>query len=724
MKLDHSQRRWLALFSGGLLIVTALSFRVELNRPWKKYQSEFKEMGYELAKAEYEKAMAEPGSHTEAHRKELQLSLARAKAKMKDFANWPIEIKQVYIPALGRVDRCSTCHLGIDDPLFKNASQPFRYHPGGYLSAHPPDKFGCTVCHRGQGPGLTIEDAHGHTENWLEPMLPLENTQASCGACHPPGGNSTGERTLIGGKFLLHKDIELKGAARLSEGRKLFEDAGCLGCHQAAGYTLKEPLGPPLTLVGSKVDDQWLYHWLRNPRSYLPNSRMPDFSFTDVEAKIAVTYFSTLKSKEMEREALDKIGRIEAAVGSGIIEKGKKLFDESQCVACHSISGKADSMGPDLARVVLKVKKAWLFNWLKDPAYFFPKTRMPNYRFSDEEAGAITAYLFSEFKTAKTAANGAEGAKTPVVEFPVPYPAMIEKGKEILDKYGCAGCHEIAGLKKKSIIGPELTGIGLRRSDMLDFGKIPRPQAQSNGALPLWLYTKMRDPRAFAFSLRMPNFNFSNEQALALTTFLLSLGSTEELPRRYMVQSKNGAYFRPAGAFGKIADELKCFTCHSANGIGGDLAPDLSRQGSQVNKAWLVEFLRNPGQIRPALGKKMPRFNITREEAEQIAEYISMVFVDDTVPLEIFKEGGPTPQMTDEGAKLYTAKGCMACHKIGPLGVNIGPDLTRAGLRLKAGWIYNWIKEPQFYLPKTMMPNLKLTEREAKAITAYLLDQK
>lgn len=721
MKLNHSQRRWLALFSGGLFIVTALSFNVEFNRPWKKYQSEFKETGYKLARAEYEKAMAEPGSHTEEHKKEVQLKRARAKAKMGDFANWPVEINQLYIPALQRVDRCTTCHLGIDDPLFKEAGQPFRSHPGGYLTAHPPDKFGCTICHRGQGPALTVEDAHGHAENWLQPMLPLENTQASCGACHQPGGNSTGERTLIGGRFLLHKDIELKGAARLSEGRKIFEDAGCLGCHQAAGYTIKEPLGPPLTHVGSKVDDQWLYRWLRNPKSYLPNSRMPDFALTDVEAKIAVTYFSTLKSKEKEREALDRIGRIEAAIGPEIIEKGKKLFDESQCVACHSISGKADSMGPDLFRVVMKVKKAWLFSWLKDPAYFFPKTRMPNYRFSDEEAAAITAYLFSEFKNS---ANGAGREKEPAVEFPVAYAAMLDKGKEILDKYGCAGCHEIAGLKKKNIIGPELTEIGIRRSDMLDFGKLPRPNGKGNGALPLWLNTKVKEPRAFSLGLKMPDFNFSNEQAAALTTFLLSLGSTEEMPRRFIMPSKNGAYLRPAGAFGKVADELKCFTCHSAKGIGGDLAPDLSREGSQVNKDWLVDFLMQPGQIRPAFGKKMPRFNMGRGEAEQIAEYISMVFVDDNIPSEIFKKGELTSQMVDNGAKLYTAKGCLACHKIGAVGAPIGPDLTKAGSRLKEGWIYNWIKEPKAYLPKTIMPDLKLSDAEARAITAYLLAQK
>ncbi len=29
-------------------------------------------------------------------------------------------LQQVWLPDLGRVDRCTTCHLGVDDPAFAN----------------------------------------------------------------------------------------------------------------------------------------------------------------------------------------------------------------------------------------------------------------------------------------------------------------------------------------------------------------------------------------------------------------------------------------------------------------------------------------------------------------------------------------------------------------------------------------------------------------------------
>ena len=47
----------------------------------------------------------------------------------------PPQIHQVLLPGLQRVDRCTTCHLGVDDPTMKNAPEPFRYHAGP-RSAH------------------------------------------------------------------------------------------------------------------------------------------------------------------------------------------------------------------------------------------------------------------------------------------------------------------------------------------------------------------------------------------------------------------------------------------------------------------------------------------------------------------------------------------------------------------------------------------------------------
>ena len=79
-------------------------------------------------------------------------------------------IKQLIVSDLGRVDRCTTCHVAIDKPQLALAEQPFTAHPGDYLKWHPPEKFGCTVCHGGQGLATEVKAAHGQVEHWERPL--------------------------------------------------------------------------------------------------------------------------------------------------------------------------------------------------------------------------------------------------------------------------------------------------------------------------------------------------------------------------------------------------------------------------------------------------------------------------------------------------------------------------------------------------------------------------
>ena len=85
-----------------------------------------------------------------------------------------------------------------------------------------------------------------------------------------------------------------------------------------------------------------------------------------------------------------------------------------------------------------------------------------------------------------------------------------------------------------------------------------------------------------------------------------------------------------------------------------------------------------------------------------------------------------------EGEKLFTAKGCIACHSMvaanAPKGM-VGPNLANVGARsyIAAGTLKNtdenlarWIRDPQGIKKGVLMPNLGLTESEAVALAAYL----
>ena len=125
-------------------------------------------------------------------------------------------VRQVWLPDLDRVDRCTTCHLGVDDPAFAAAPALFRTHPGTWLATHPVERFGCTVCHGGQGEATDFARAgHRPIAGVAHAMRPLETIEANCGACH--------------------RSLEPPDAPRLAEGRRLIQESGCVGVPRHPG---------------------------------------------------------------------------------------------------------------------------------------------------------------------------------------------------------------------------------------------------------------------------------------------------------------------------------------------------------------------------------------------------------------------------------------------------------------------------------------------------------
>jgi mono/diheme cytochrome c family protein len=78
-------------------------------------------------------------------------------------------------------------------------------------------------------------------------------------------------------------------------------------------------------------------------------------------------------------------------------------------------------------------------------------------------------------------------------------------------------------------------------------------------------------------------------------------------------------------------------------------------------------------------------------------------------------------KLAEDGKHLYETKySCSGCHRINGKGGQVGPDLSRAGFRLNANWIYQWIQYPQGFRNNTKMPAFNMPEADAKAITMYL----
>ena len=86
------------------------------------------------------------------------------------------------------------------------------------------------------------------------------------------------------------------------------------------------------------------------------------------------------------------------------------------------------------------------------------------------------------------------------------------------------------------------------------------------------------------------------------------------------------------------------------------------------------------------------------------------------------------------GKTAFTQLACVGCHTIrGVSGGVIGPDLTHVGARhtIAAGLLPNtlenltaWLRDPEAVKPGVKMPNLRLSEAEARSVATYLLSLK
>ena len=108
-----------------------------------------------------------------------------------------------------------------------------------------------------------------------------------------------------------------------------------------------------------------------------------------------------------------------------------------------------------------------------------------------------------------------------------------------------------------------------------------------------------------------------------------------------------------------------CSHCHSINGIGGKVGPDLARvrENRSFNDLAAAMWNHIPQMTAEAKKRDVPFPSLSASEA---GDLIAFLFTEN-----YFADSGNA----DSGKRLFTNKNCILCHQIGGVGGVLGPSL-------------------------------------------------
>src|SRR5712672_1737518 len=683
----------------------------------------------------------------------IDLTPAQIDGLKKKTSDWDPAIVQINVAEANIVDRCESCHMGAREPLkitpaamtAKGDKKPDEYaqafvsHPEPeLLRIHDPEKFGCSPCHQGNGRATTsVEKAHGNYEHWLWPLFSPGNYESGCQICHSAD------------MVLVSNDV----GWTLSEGKDLYRQRGCVGCHRYEGYD-KEPEDLLSVAQQIKLLDQ----------QKKDNSKQAAYLMKQADAAE-----SNQEANRLNDEA------VALRVANSKLDLRIVQLDRSS----KSLLQDMKKVGPNLKDIRLKLNKNWIPVWLKKPSDFRPTTKMPNFRLNDDQIKAISAYLWQS------------GLKD---QLPKHKMGDAARGKELFESRGCLGCHSIG--EGEQMQGAQFAANLTREGEKANYDYLVRwVHNARERTRPYCLYEKKdigpedykKKGLPFVFDLEnsrcpndghqlqvqnmtvMPSLRLAPQDAEDVASYLITLKKQE--PSSYA----DASFIDDP----KLKDEGKkwirhfgCAGCHEISGLEeeGRIGTELTFEGSKPierldfalltevaqrgghepitdpddlarlpegpakqpwydQKGFFEHKLAEPniwdhGKDKPETEKlRMPKLHLTQEQVRSLTTFL---LGSQENPLPASYQYRPLDYRRDiqEGWWIGKKYNCMGCHQLIPgqktslMGMaryqdvqeQLPPKLLTEGARVDPEWLLRFLKNP----------SLSTTDTNRNGVRSYL----
>lgn len=654
----------------------------------------------------------------------------------------------------------------------ESRSQPFAYLERPAEVDQPPSEErgrelfqlrGCLACHSHEafpeavsdfGPDLSrlgskLTGAEG--AKWLYTWLREPSTYHA--------------RTRMPDTFLLPERSEIDGRAAVTD------PAADIAAFLLAGDGSQEPWTPlPAPEIDPEVKRELLLEYLRGvfterQANEIADTGVPENLAADLKGdERLLVGISSLPEDERQQRQLEYLGSrtirkygcfgchdipgFEDAkpIGTGLADWGRKdparlAFEQvNQLVSRlygHGGHLDIDSLDADtgffMQSLLAHQREGFLWQKLRMPrSYDYETTqkkmyserlRMPKFNFTPDEVEAVMTFVLGLV------------ADPPELEYvyrPDPTQQAVVDGRKVLEKYNCGGCHvlemeswqfeydpeELPGpppFNDYAFLRPNFTPEALAASEATD----PRGMGHAS-AHGMPLVDGEGVPIEDEDDDGNPLFFFTLWQEKAINGDAWRVGDQVPVSLGQLIKRRD-----PVGGFLArliyplaLEQELAVNPNAKASDAWGWVPPPLVGEGHKVQTDWLYQFLLDPQPIRPAVVLRMPKFNMSPDEATSLVNYFAAVdgarhpYVADprTRPSHLAAAEAARPGRLDDALKLVTDNNyCVKCHLIGDFTPEgsikaLAPNLDDVHRRLRPEYVRDWIANPQRILPYTGMP--------------------